>query len=71
MPDPITLSVAEAEVSSLAVGLMAAAHSKMIIQELVHGDSAAPFTMPVFMDSEGAICMSRNEKGTRRNRHIA
>jgi hypothetical protein len=35
--------VAETEVNALTIGVLASAHAKMIIQEMLHGSSAVPF----------------------------
>jgi hypothetical protein len=70
VPDPVAMSSAEAEVNTLTIGIMSAMHVKMIHQEVTHGDSSRPLTIPFLMDSVAAMLITKNDRGTQRTRHI-
>ena len=70
VPAPIAHSSAEAENNGYCVTCMSAAHLRMIWMELLHGDSNRPYTVPILVDSAAADYMTKNDKDTKRTRHI-
>lgn len=70
VPSPIALSSAEAETNAMTVCNMSATRSRMIYMELLTGNPDATFTVPILTDSQAAIAITRNEKGTAKTRHI-
>ena len=71
MPQLITLSSAEAETNATCVATMAVAHIRQIVMEIETGNADAPYTVPLLLDSSAADAIMRNDKDTRRTRHIA
>jgi hypothetical protein len=72
VPDPMTLSSAEAEVNAATVGVtMSGARTRMIFMEVLYRNPDRLYTIPVFFDSATAITISKNKKGTHHTRHIA
>ena len=63
------MSSAEAEVNTLTIGIMSAMHVKMIHQEVTHGDSSRPLTIPFLMDSVAAMLITKNDRGTQYSSH--
>ena len=70
VPTPVANSTAESESNGLAVASLAVSHVRMAWMEIAHDDSARPFTVPIFTDSSAALAMTRNDRDTRRTRHI-
>jgi len=72
VPNVIAMSSAEAEVNAATVGTMSAMHTRMIINEALFGPDASdrPYRVPVLLDSQAAFDISKNDKGTKRTRHI-
>jgi hypothetical protein len=72
VPNPIAMSSAEAETNALTVAVMAGSHTRMILNEALFGpdQSGRPYTIPFLIDSQAAFDISKNDKGTKRTRHI-
>jgi hypothetical protein len=64
VPSIIALSSAETESNTMCVGAMATAHARMMIIELRTGDSGAPYTVPMLVDSTAALHINSNDKDT-------
>ena len=71
VPEPIALSSAEAESNALCVAAANAACTRMIVMEIMTGDSDCIYTVPFLLDNTAAEIMTRNNKDTKRTRHIA
>lgn len=71
VPEPIALSSAEAESNALCVAAANAARTRMIVMELMTGDPDRIYTIPFLVDNTTAEIMTRNDKDTKRTRHIA
>jgi len=63
-------SSAEAEVMSLCSGCIAIAHVRMAFMEITTADPDSPLTVPVLVDSQAAIAITKNDKDTSRTRHM-
>jgi hypothetical protein len=70
VPLPIAQSTAEAETNALCIGSMSSAHVRQGFMQIVTGDSSAPYTVPIFTDSSAAEAISKNDRDTKRTRHI-
>jgi hypothetical protein len=72
VPNPIAMSSAEAETNALTVAVMAGTHTRMILNEALFGpdQSARPYTIPFLIDIQAAFDISKNDKDTKRTRHI-
>jgi len=70
VPNIVTLSSAEAETNAACVATMATMHIRQIVMELLTGNPDAPLTVPLLTDSTAAQSITRNDKDTRRTRHI-
>ena len=64
------MSTAEAEYNALSQAMQHVINSRQIIQELYGNRPDQPLSIPFFCDSESAIIMGRNQKDTKRTRHI-
>jgi hypothetical protein len=70
MPDPIALSLAEAEYNEGCVAFMASSHLRMLLCEFEGvRDKDTPATT-IYFDSKSAIAMGANYKDTKHTRHI-
>ena len=65
VPSPVALSSAESEYNAAAHGVTGALHMRQLYQTLRGLDPDTPLTMPMFVDSQSAIAMSRNSRDTR------
>ena len=72
VPNPIAMSSAEAETNAPTVAVMAGSHTRMILNEALFGpdQSGRPYTIPFLIDSQAAFDISKNDKVTKRTRHI-
>jgi len=71
VPQIITHSSAEAETNASCVATMASMHIRQIVMQIHTGDPDAPYTVPLLTDSSAAEAITRNDRDTRRTRHIA
>ena len=69
-PNPIAMSTAESEYNALLQAMQHVINSRQIVQELYGNRPDRPLSIPFFCDSESAIIMGRNQKDTKRTRHI-
>jgi hypothetical protein len=69
LPDPVTLSSAEAEYNEGCLAMMATSHLWMLLAELenITDESLAPST--IYFDSKSAIAMGNNFRDTKHTRH--
>ena len=70
MPDPVTLSSAEAEYNEGCVAFMAASHLRMLLCELEGVDESTLSPTTIFFDSKSAIVMGSSYKDTKHTRYI-
>ena len=73
VPGPVAQSSTESEYNAACTEVMALAHFRMLIHELLNEDpemvpKEAPLTV---LDSKSAMCMAKNGKDTKHTRHIA
>jgi hypothetical protein len=70
VPNPITLSSAEAEINAMTIGAMATNYIRQVYCHVMFNDPSRPFTVPMFTDSSSGIFITQNERDTKRTRHI-
>lgn len=70
VPNIVTGSSAEAETNASCVATMATIHIRQIVMEILSGSPDTPLTVPVLTDSTASDTITRNDKDTRRTRHI-
>jgi hypothetical protein len=70
VPAPIANSSAESETNALSVAAMQTSHVRQIYCDIMYGDREAPYTVPVFMDSTAGMDVAKNERGTKKTKHI-
>ena len=70
VPNIVTNSSAEAETNASCVATMAINHIRQIVMEIRTGNSSAQYTVPLLTDSTACQAITRNDKDTRRTRHI-
>ena len=73
VPGPVAQSSAESEYNVACTAVMALAHFRMLIHELLNKDPGiVPEEAPlVVLDSKSSMCMAKNSKDTKHTRHIA
>ena len=72
VPGPVAQSSAESEYNAACTVVMALAHFRMLVHELLNKDpymvtKEAPL---IVLDSKSAMCMAKNGKDTKHTRHI-
>jgi hypothetical protein len=70
IPDPVTLSSAEAEYNEGCMAFMAASHLRMLLCELEGIDETEMPPTAMIFDSKSAIAMVSSYKETKHTRHI-
>jgi len=70
IPDPVTLSSAEAEYNEGCMAFMAASHLRMLLCELEGIDETEMPPTAMIFDSKSAIAMVSSDKDTKHTRHI-
>jgi hypothetical protein len=70
MPDPVTLSSAEAEYNEACVAFMAASHLRMLLCELDGTKDEDTPPTSIYFDSKSAIAIGANYRDTKHTRHI-
>ena len=73
VPGPVAQPSAESEYNVACTEGMALAHFRMLVAELLNED---PYMVPkeaplIVVDSKSAMCMAKNGRDTKHNRHIA
>ena len=70
VPTPIAMSSAQAEYNACAFATIMGMHVIQVFNKFhnLHADS--PLTMALFVDSSSAIAMMKNEKDSKKTRHI-
>ena len=73
VPGPVAQSSAESEYNAACTAVMALAHFRMLIHELLNKDpDIVPEEYPlIVLDSKYAICMANNGKDIKHTRHIS
>ena len=70
VPTPVAMSSAEAEYNAIAHSMQDITNSKQVIHELYGNKADKPLSVPLLCDSESAIAIGKNQKDTKRTRHI-
>jgi hypothetical protein len=70
MPNPLALSLAEAEYNEGCVAFMAASHLRMLLCELEGVDESSMGPTTMLFDSKSAIAMGSSYRDTKHTRHI-
>jgi hypothetical protein len=70
MPDPVALSLAEAEYNEGCIALMAASHLRMLLCKLTNITDEAMPPISIYFDSRSAIAMGASFWDTKHTRHI-
>jgi hypothetical protein len=70
VPTLITLSSAETEINAMTVGSMASSFLRQVICDVLYNDPKHPFSVPIITDSASGICITQNDRDTKRTRHI-
>jgi len=70
MPNPVALSLAEAEYNEGCVAFMAASHLRMLLCELEGVDESSMGPTTMLFDSKSAIAMGSSYRDTKHTRHI-
>ena len=73
VPGPVAQSSAEIEYNAACTAVMALAHFRMLIHELLNKDlDIVPEEAPlIVLDSKSSMCMAKNGKDTKHTRQIA
>ena len=73
VPGPVAQSSAESKYNAACIAGMALAQFRMLIHELLNKDTdMVPKEAPlIVLDSKSAMCMAKNGKDTKHNRHIS
>jgi len=70
LPDPVALSLAEAEYNEACLAFMATNHLRMILSDLENLPEKNMKATIVYLDSKSAIAMGASYKDTKHTRHI-
>ncbi len=70
LPDPVALSLAEAEYNEACLGFMATNHLRMILSDLENLPEKNMKATIVYLDSKSAIALGASYKDTKHTRHI-
>ena len=73
VPGPVAQYIAESEYNSACTAVMALAHFRMLIHELLNKDPdiVTEESPLIVLDSKYYMCMAKNGKDTKHTRHIA
>jgi hypothetical protein len=70
VPDIVAMSSAEAESNAQTIASMKIAFVKRILMEILFGNAHQHYTVPLLTDNQAAIAMSKNDRQTKKTRHI-
>jgi hypothetical protein len=70
LPDPVAMSLTEAEYNKGCIAFMAASHLRMLLAELEGVDEQNMEPTTIFFDIKSAIAMGDSYKDTKHTRHI-
>ena len=70
VPTPVAMSSAEAEYNALAYAMQRTVNSRQVIHEMNGNHPDTPLSIPFLCDSESALIIGKNNKDTKRTRHI-
>lgn len=70
VPIPISMSTCEAEAAWMSLCMMSAHYISRGFCEILFDDPDRLYTVPVFTDSQAALDLTRNEKDSKRTRHM-